>query len=148
MPPVPSQVFTHQSTTDAHVDTVWARLDQPETWESIGGVNRVYDPKIDEEGRLVGFSFDTNAAGRKYIGTARPHERVEGNRMAWNVQNSEVTGVASVTLDPSDTGTVITVTLHVESVGLLSSMLFPLIATAIGSGLASSVDSFAASFET
>jgi carbon monoxide dehydrogenase subunit G len=148
LPGVPSQTFNHRATADAPVDAVWARLDQPETWESIGGVGRVYDPKIDEEGRLVGFSFDTIAGGRKYVGVATPHERVEHKRMSWHVQNSEVTGVASVTLDPSDTGTVITVTLHVESVGLLSSMLFPLIATAIGSGLASSVDSFAASFET
>lgn len=145
---MPSQVFNHETATDAPVDAVWARLDHPETWESIGGVDRVFDPEVDSAGRLLGFSFDSNAAGRKYVGTARPRERVEGKRMAWDVQNSEVKGVASVTLNPRDTGTVITVTLRVESVGLLSSMLFPLIATAIGNGLASSVDSFAASFES
>lgn len=145
---MPSRVFSHEATTDAPVDVVWARLDHPETWESIGGVDRVFDPKVDRAGRLQGFSFHSNAAGRKYVGTASPHERVEGKRMAWDVQNSEVKGVASVMLNPRDTGTVITVTLQVESVGPLSSMLFPLIATAIGNGLASSVDSFAASFET
>jgi hypothetical protein len=123
---------------------VWAALDRPDTWEAIGGVDRVFDPAIDEEGRLFGFSFDTHAAGRKYVGTARPHERVEGKAMAWSVQNSEVKGIASVTLNPRATGTTITVTLQVESVGLLSSMLFPIIAGAIGSGLARAVDEFAA----
>ena len=145
---MPSQVFTHEATTDAAVEAVWDRLDQPDTWEAIGGVDRVFDPKVDDEGRLLGFSFDTHAAGRKYVGTASPHERVEGKRMAWRVQNSEVKGIASVTLNPRGSGSIITVTLQVESVGMLSSVLFPLIASAIGSGLASSVDSFAASFES
>ena len=145
---MPSQVFTHEATTEAPVDAVWDRLDQPDTWEAIGGVDRVFDPKVDNEGRLLGFSFDTHAAGRKYVGTASPHERVEGKRMAWRVQNSEVKGIASVTLNPRGSGSVITVTLRVESVGMLSSVLFPLIASAIGSGLANSVDSFADSFES
>jgi carbon monoxide dehydrogenase subunit G len=145
---VPSQAFSHETTTDAPVDTVWDRLDQPETWESIGGVDRVFNPEVDNEGRLLGFSFHSNAAGRRYLGTASPHDRVEGKRMAWNVQTSEVKGVAIVTLNPKEAGTCITVTLQVESVGLLSAMIFPLIASAIGSGLANAVDSFAASFES
>jgi hypothetical protein len=141
---VPSQVFSHEATAEAPVAVVWATLDEPETWGSIGGVDRVFDPKLDEEGHLVGFSFDTVAAGRKYVGTATPHERVEGKRMAWNIENRELRGVTSVTLNPIDTGTTVTVTLQVESVGTLSSILFPVIAAAIGRGLPSAVEQFSA----
>jgi hypothetical protein len=126
---------------------VWAALDSPGTWEAIGGVDRVFDPKVDAEGRLQGFSFDTVAGGKKYVGTATPHERVEGERMAWDVETSEVRGVTSVSLDKRDSSTVVTVTLRVESVGLLSSMFFPLIAGAIGNGLPQAVDRFVAGFE-
>jgi carbon monoxide dehydrogenase subunit G len=145
---VPAQTFSHEAVADAPVEAVWAVLDQPDTWQSIGGVDRVFDPKIDEEGHLLGFSFDTIAAGRKYVGAASPQKRVEGKRMAWNIHNSEVRGVTSVTLNPRASGTVITVDLEVESVGLLSSMLFPIIAGAIDNGLSRAVDEFAASFET
>jgi carbon monoxide dehydrogenase subunit G len=141
---VPSQTFIHEASTDAPIEAVWAKLDQPDTWESIGGVDRVFDPNVDDQGRLIGFSFDTVAAGRKYVGKATPNERVEGKLMAWNVHNSEVRGVTTVILDPTATGTVVTVVLEVESVGLLSSMIFPIIAGTIGSGLPRSVEEFAA----
>ena len=145
---MPSQVFSHEATTVAPIETVWAALDQPDTWESIGGVDRVFDPRRDGEGRLVGFSFDTVAGARKYVGTASPHERVEGKRIAWHVQNSEVRGVTSVSLNPTETSTIVTVTLRVESVGMLSSLLFPIIVGAIGRGLPTAVEEFAAGFDT
>lgn len=110
----------------------------------MGGVDRVYDPVVDADGRLQGFSFDTTAGGSTYIGTATPHERIEGRKMAWQVKNSEVYGVTSVELEPGDDGTRITVRLEVQSAGLLSSMLFPIIAGAIGNGLPRAVDEFAA----
>lgn len=145
---MPSQRFTHQSTTSAPIAEVWAALDQPETWEAIGAVDRVFDPVIDEEGRLRGFSFDTIAAGKRYIGDATPHERVEERRMTWRIRNSEVRGLTSVSLEPEGIGTRIAVSLDVESVGLLSSMFFPIIASAIGNGLPQAVEEFAAGFET
>ena len=123
---------------------VWAALDRPETWEAVGGVDRVYDPTIDDSGQLQGFSFDTRAGGKAYRGSATPHERVEGRKMAWQVENSELHGVTSVELEPADGGTRITVRLEVHSGGLLSSMFFPVIAGAIGSGLPGAVDEFAA----
>lgn len=147
MPPVPTESFTHTATTSAPIEKVWAALDRPETWEGIGGVDRVFDPKVDEQGRLRGFSFETVAAGKRYIGMATPHERVEGETMAWQIQNPEVRGVTSVALRQSGDTTSISVTLQVESVGLLSSMLFPVIARAIGSGLPRAVDDFAAGFD-
>ena len=140
---MPFQTFTHQAMTEAGLGEVWAALDRPETWEGIGGVDRVFDAEVDSQGRLRGFSFDTVAAGKKYVGTATPHERIEGEKMAWQVQNSEVLGVTTVSLAPAGGGTAITVTLEVRSAGLLSSMFFPVIATAIGNGLPKSVEEFA-----
>jgi carbon monoxide dehydrogenase subunit G len=130
----------------APVEEVWASLDEPSTWESIGGVDRVFDPKIDDQGRLAGFSFDTVAAGRKYVGVATPHQRAEGSVMSWRIENSEVRGLTKVELEPSNPGTAITVTLEVQSAGLLSSVFFPVIAGAIGNGLPRAVDEFASGF--
>lgn len=126
------------------MDEVWAALDQPETWEAIGGVDRIVDPKFDDAGRLVGFSFETVAAGRRYLGVATPRSRIEGETMAWDIQNSEVRGRTSVDIDGKGEQTLISVTVQVESVGVLSSMFFPVIATAIGRGLPRSVEAFAA----
>ena len=142
---VPSQIFTHETTTTAPLDEVWAALDRPETWEAVGGVDRVYDPTVDADGRLQGFSFDTRAGGKAYQGTATPHERIEGRKMAWRVENSEVRGVTSIEIESDDDATRIAVRLEVQSVGILSSMFFPIIAGAIGSGLPSAVDEFGAS---
>ena len=141
---MPSQTFTHRALTTASVEEVWEKLDQPATWEAIGGVDRVFDADLDGEQRLRGFSFDTVAAGRKYVGQARPHRRIEGEVMAWDIQNPEIRGVINVTLRPAGSdGTEIQVTMAVHSVGFLSSMLFPVIATAIGSGFPDTVDEFA-----
>lgn len=126
------------------MDEVWAALDQPETWEAIGGVDRIVDPKFDDAGRLVGFSFETVAVGRRYLGVATPRSRIEGETMAWDIQNSEVRGRTSVDIDGKGEQTLISVTVQVESVGVLSSMFFPVIATAIGRGLPRSVEAFAA----
>lgn len=141
---MPSQTFTHEATTNAPIDEVWAALDRPQTWEAFGGVDRVYDPVVDAEGRLQGFSFNTRAGGSTYNGTATPHERIEGRKMAWHVENSEVRGITSVELEPDDAGTRIAVRLEVQSAGLLSSMFFPVIVGAIGNGLPQAVDEFAA----
>jgi carbon monoxide dehydrogenase subunit G len=48
-----------------------------------------------------------------------------------------------VRLASTSAGTEIEVDLHVESVGLLSTMFFPVVAGAVGSGLPRAVDAFA-----
>ena len=144
---MPSESFTHIAIARAPVERVWETLDEPSTWEEIGGVDRVLDPVIDPEGRLRGFSFEVKAAGKKYLGFAKPHERTEGELMSWNVDTTEVRGITRVALEPAANGTEITVTLEVESKGLLASMFFPVIASAIGNGLPRSVEEFARQFE-
>jgi carbon monoxide dehydrogenase subunit G len=141
---VPSQTFTHSSSTSAPLEEVWAALDRPETWEAIGGVDRVFDAAIDEEGRLRGFSFETVAGGKSYTGVASPHRRVDGETIAWNVKSSEIRGVTEVDLERDGDITTVIVTLQVESAGFLSAMFFPVIANAIGKGLSKAVDEFVA----
>lgn len=141
-PAVPSQTFSQSSWTPAPIHQVWATLDRPETWQAIAGIDRVLDPDIDDEGRLQGFSFETVAGGKRHRGTASPHLRIEGTTMAWNVESSEVRGITTVDLETEGSGTRVHVTVQVESVGLLSSMFFPVIASALGNGLPAAVDEF------
>lgn len=143
---VPKDSFSHSAVAPAPVDEVWDALDQPETWEAIGGVNRVTEPVIDANGRLRGFSFEVLAAGKMYLGKAVPLNREYRELIAWDVETSEVRGRTTVELNQVESGTRITVTLEIESRGLLSTMFFPVIAGAIGNDLPRSVEEFAAGF--
>lgn len=143
---MPSETFSHTTVAFASIDDVWTALDRPQTWESIGGIDRVVDPVIDSQGRLQRFSFDSMVAGKPYRGEATPAGREERQLMAWNIVNSEVAGVISVQLSDSDANTTIKVDLTVESRGLLASMFFAVVSKTIGDGLPRSVDEFAAGF--
>lgn len=144
---MPTQTFTQTASTFASPKEVWIALQKPQTWEAIPGVDRVFDPVIDSVGALRGFSFESVAAGKTYLGQATPADRVEGESMTWNIKTSEVNGVLSVEIAPSETGSDLTVTLSVESLGILSSMFFPVIAGSIGSGFPEAVKGFAASLD-
>ncbi len=120
-------------------------MDRPQTWEAIPGVNRVFDPQVDPEGALRGFAFESAAGGRTYLGKATLAERFETRLMSWDLATSEINGVLSVGLFDAQPGTRVEVSLTVESLGVLSSMFFPMIAGAIGSGFPQAVDRFAAS---
>jgi carbon monoxide dehydrogenase subunit G len=140
---VPRQTFTAAALASATRKEVWAALDQPETWAGIGGVQRVFDPIVDDSARLLGFGFETIAAGKRYIGQATPAQRVDAETMAWHIENSEIRGTITVDLTDEGEDTRVAVTLDVESKGMLTSMFFPVIAGAIGSGLPEQVERFA-----
>ncbi len=144
---MPTETFSHTAITLATRSEVWKALDKPETWEGIGGVDRVIAPVIDQDGRLRGFSFETVVAGKIYLGKATPKAREESRLMAWNIENSEVRGVTTVQLTDDGPGTRVEVTLEVEGVGMFASMFFPVIAKTIGSGLPRTVNEFAAGFD-
>ncbi len=144
---MPKETFSHSAVTRATRTEVWEALDKPETWEGIGGVDRVIDPVIDDIGRLRGFTFETFVAGTKYLGEATLHAREEEQMMTLNIANSEIRGAIRVNLSDDGQGTLIRVTLDVESAGVLSGMFFPMIAKTIGSGLPRTVDEFAESFD-
>lgn len=124
---------------------MWRALDEPATWEGIGGVDRVYDPVIDDQGHLRGFSFDTLVGGRPYRGRATPRDRVEGITISWNIDSGEIRGVTSVDLEEENGDTTVTVTVAFEVSGMLSTLFFPVISAAIGNGLPEAVERFAES---
>jgi carbon monoxide dehydrogenase subunit G len=141
---MPRETLTHTATATADIATVWRALDQPSTWEGIAGVDHVYDPVIDEDGRLRGFSFSTVVGGRSYRGKATPYERIEGSVMAWHIDSSEVKGILTVALADRGGETGVTVTIDMESVGMLSSLFFGVIISALRNGLPRTVEAFAA----
>jgi hypothetical protein len=122
---------------------VWAALDDPKSWEAISGVDRVMSPVIDDEGHLQGFSFESVAAGKKYVGRARPAGREPQKMIAWDIDTSEMKGRVMVTLAPLEGETTVHVRLRVESVGMLSAVFFPVIASAVGDGFPETVEEFA-----
>lgn len=144
---MPKETFSHSAVTRATRTEVWEALDKPETWEGIGGVDRVIDPVIDDTGRLQGFTFETFVAGTKYLGEATPHAREEEQMMTLNIANSEIRGAIRVDLSDDGQGTRIRVTLDVESAGMLSAMFFPVIVRSIGNGLPRAIEEFAESFD-
>ena len=141
---MPGQTFQHAAVTSAPVSDVWKALDEPGTWEAIPGVDRVIDPVVDADGRLRRFSFESDVGGRKYLGEATPARREEGRLMAWNINSSEIKGKVAIEIAPEDQGTKVQVRLDVEGAGVLGSMFFPVIASAIGSGFPATVEEFVA----
>lgn len=141
---MPKDTFTHSATTPVSRSEAWIALDSPSTWEAIGGIDRIYDAVHDDEGRLQGFSFESLVGGVPYRGNATPHERVEGERMAWVISSSEVRGITTVALSDDSTGTNVAVTVEVRSAGMLGSMFFGAIAGALRRGLPPAVEDFAA----
>ncbi|MGH8914366.1 MAG: SRPBCC family protein [Acidimicrobiia bacterium] len=139
---MPSQTFQHAASTPAAIGTVWKMLDEPRTWEAVPGVDRVVDPVVDAWGRLQGFSFDSKVGGKTHRGRADPAGREEQRLMAWDITTSEMKGKVAVGLSPADRGTRVYVRLDVDGVGMLGSLFFPVIATAIGAGFADTVDDF------
>lgn len=139
---MPGQNFQHAATTPADIESVWESLDEPGTWEAIPGVDRVIDPVVDTGGRLRGFSFESDIGGRTYAGEATPAGRDEGRLIAWEIDSSEMRGKVTVGLAPDGDGTRVAVRLDVEGAGMLGSLFFPVIAAAIGSGFAATVEEF------
>jgi carbon monoxide dehydrogenase subunit G len=145
---VPSQTFQHAATTLVAVESVWAALDEPQTWETIPGVDRVIDPIVDGSGRLRRFSFESAVGGKTYLGEATPAGREHERLMAWDIKTSEIKGKVAVGLSPTHEGTRVYIRLDVEGVGMLGSLFFPVIAAAIGGGFAGTVEEFVGSFDS
>ena len=141
---MPTRSFQHSTIAHAQTPRVWGALNEPRSWESISGVDRILDSVVDQEGQLQGFSFESVAAGKKYVGKAIPAGREPEKMMAWDIETSEVRGRIIVSLAGVDEGTRVDVTLRMESVGVLSAVFFPVIGAAIEDGFPRSVEQFAA----
>lgn len=144
---MPARVFTHTALTSETVDGAWMALQDPATWGSIGGVDEVYGAHHADDGTLVSYRFRASAGGRRYEGVARTVLAEPRRLMVVEVETPELEGVIKVTLTASNPHTEVTVELTVRSRGTLATLFFPVVAAAIGSGLPSSVEEFAARLE-
>ncbi|MGH8947506.1 MAG: hypothetical protein ACRDXF_01510, partial [Acidimicrobiia bacterium] len=62
----------------------------------------------------------------------------------WDIDSSEIKGKVAIEIGPQDAGTKVQVRLDVEGAGMLGSLFFPVIASAIGSGFPATVEEFVA----
>lgn len=131
---MPSATFTESVVIDAAPSDVWDRLQEPGIWESVGPVQKVWDPTI-EDGVLLGFKWSTDIGGKVYkgVGTALEHNRPD--RYVLDLDAGEMAGKVSANLSPGNPGgTAAEVSIELRSKGMLSSLFFPAIKNAVGSG--------------
>ncbi len=131
---MPSATFTETVAIDATPDDVWDRLQKPSIWQSVGPVQKVWDPTI-ANGVLLSFKWSTDIGGKVYegVGTALEHDRPD--RYVIDLDAGEMAGKISADLSESNPGgTSATVSIELRSKGMLSSMFFPAIKRAVGSG--------------
>lgn len=142
---MPSATFRHTITIDSAPEAVWDSLQNPTVWESVGPVQKVWDPVI-EDGVLIGFQWSTDLGGMVYegTGTATIQERPDQYQLV--LDTSEMAGTITVDLIPGNReGTTVDVTVELASKGLLSSMFFPVVSRAISDGLPDQVATMATS---
>jgi len=131
---MPSATFTETVAIDADPASVWDQLQEPDIWASLGPVQKVWDPVFDE-GVLTGFTWSTNIGGKIYEGTGKAISHQRPDRYELMLDTSEMSGTITASLSPANPGgTEAVVAIELKSKGLLSSMFFPAIKNAIGSG--------------
>jgi carbon monoxide dehydrogenase subunit G len=131
---MPSATFTETVEIDATPEEVWDRLQAPNIWESVGPVQKVWDPTIDN-GVLLSFKWSTNIGGKTYegVGTALEHQRPD--RYVLDLDAGEMAGkITSMLTTGNPGGTEAEVSIELRSKGMLSSLFFPAIKSAVGSG--------------
>ncbi len=131
---MPSATFTETVEINATPGEVWDRLQAPDIWQSVGPVQKVWDPTI-EDGVLQTFRWSTNIGGKVYKGDGRALQHSRPARYELLLDTSEMSGTISVDLTAGNPGgTSAVVSIELKSKGMLSSMFFPAIKKAVGSG--------------
>lgn len=139
---MPSQSFSHTAVTSASAETVWSALQQPSTWADIGGIDEVSGARYLPDGDLAGYEFWVTVAGIRYQGKARTAIRERPKRMSVEIDGSELAGCIDIEISERNGRMEVAVTLEARPRGFLATMAFPLIASAIGNGLAANVEEF------
>ncbi len=131
---MPSATFSESVTIDAELTDVWDRLQEPDIWATLGPVQKVWNPTV-EDGVLQGFDWSTDIGGKVYEGTGKAIDHQQPDLYKIVLDTSEMAGTITATLSAANpNGTVAVVEIEIRSKGLLSSMFFPAIKNAIGSG--------------
>lgn len=135
--------FDHQALAAAPPEAVWRRLQDPETWATVAGVDTTSE-HVHHGDRLTAFRFTTSVGGMTYRGTARVTEALITQRMTLTISTNELTGTITVALEERAPGTALMVGMRVEPVGMLGSVMFPAVRSAVSDGFTDSVERLAA----
>lgn len=136
--------FSHTVTSPAsNLDVAWARMQDPATWATIAGISEVSNPQFDVGGNLTGYLFTAVVAGKEYAGKGEVRLSSRPTDMVVYISTSEIAGHIKASLAPSSHGVRVTVGLDLQTRGLLSGMMFPLITGAIRTALPDQVEQFA-----
>ena len=131
---MPSATFSESVAINVDPPEVWDQLQEPDVWASLGPVQKVWDPIV-EGGVLTGFTWSTDIGGKVYEGTGKVLNHNRPDRYQLLLDTSEMAGTITADLSPGNPGgTDAVVEIEIRSKGLLSSMFFPAIKNAIGSG--------------
>ena len=144
---MPSASFSHTADAATSPEDVWERLQTVQPWANIGPIDEVWDPTHDGAA-LRGYRWSATVGPTKYKGTATVVESTEPERMSLDLDAREMAGqlIAEISSNGSG-GCQITVTLDIESRGMLSTLFFPVVSEAVKNGLPRQVEQFAAGLE-
>ncbi len=141
---MPNARFHHHATASSDIDTAWTILQDPTTWGSLAGVEKITNVARNESGDLASYEFVARAGGRAYPGVAHTTTSRRPNEMTVRIQSREMDGAIAATLSDLPKGRVeIEVMLELETKGLLSSMFFSIISGVVGSGFPEQVEAIA-----
>jgi carbon monoxide dehydrogenase subunit G len=138
----------HRVEVAATPETLWASLQKPESWARIGGVSKVDQPSFDANGEVTGYRFTVELGGNSHTGSATRAAAEPPRRLSMKLESDQLGGQIEVELEPAgdipdSRRTAITVSMTVQSKGMMTAMLFPVISGAIASGFNESVEQFA-----
>ena len=139
---MPRQTFMHRVLAPGEPALVWKGLQRPESWSRIGGVSNIEQPTFDEAGDITGYRFTVELGGNSHFGVARRSGANPGSRVSMTIDTDLLGGEIDVELEPAGDQTAVTVAMTVESKGVMTAMLFPVITGAIASGFNEAVTRF------
>jgi hypothetical protein len=142
---MPESSFAHTAHAGATPAAIWIALQDAETWLGLGVMDSVFNAVV-EDGRLASFDWTAAAAGTRHRGRSRTMDAVPGQLMVLELDSAEVAGEIAVALDAEAAGTALTVTLTARPRGFIAGMFWGKISAALGNGLVTHVDGFAARF--
>ncbi|HKZ20687.1 MAG TPA: hypothetical protein VJQ57_11305 [Acidimicrobiia bacterium] len=126
--------FFHRARASDDVEGVWKQLQLPSTWAEIGGVERLSEERLDQNGELLGYRFVIIVGGSEYLGIATRSAVIREKRMVMQIDSTQVRGEISVDLEPDGDATWVALSLSISSKGFFSSALFPLIVKGVAGG--------------
>lgn len=119
---------------DQPIESVWERLQELGTWESIGGLHDLRDPEVDGDGNLVAFAFSIDTP----LGTIRDRAHVQSNppgRMDVRAEAKGIEVLVGLGLEAEDSATTADFSIVANSTNFLSRPLVGTLRNVLESGI-------------